>query len=322
MQQDVISVAGHRYRISAGGRNDSERRRWRRFSEIKEEQALQLMRWPFLNEESIDSPLACSKREFKQPRLRKCSFELDSIHFVERVGGGLDGYNWKIQVPKGGPTYVLKLFWDTEPWYPHYFSAQRECQNAALFQHIEAAVLDAAGPGNKKGPILLNPEPESKQDALANLLAFSNEARQHNMGKQSHNLLSIDEIGKIPRVRQCHGWLKVTGKELRDHWVRSSCREFEPPPILVDKVVRSIDNAEVYTAVVYEFIEETHNDHDVVHSVLDFFWRAGFSHAQSPKEENWKAGVLVDWSDIASPVSYGWKLTRYGKRDAKFVLKK
>ncbi|TWU70512.1 hypothetical protein ED733_000242 [Metarhizium rileyi] len=246
----------------------------------------------------------------------------NSIHFVERVGGGLDGYNWKIQVPKGGPTYVLKLFWDTEPWYPHYFSAQRECQNAALFQHIEAAVLDAAGPGNEKGPILLNPEPESKQDALANLLAFSNEARQHNMGKQSHNLLSIDEIGKIPRVRQCHGWLKVTGKELRDHWVRSSCREFEPPPILVDKVVRSIDNTELYTAVVYEFIEETHNDHDVVHSVLDFFWRAGFSHAQSPKEENWKAGVLVDWSDIASPVSYGWKLTRYGKRDAKFVLKK
>lgn len=114
MQQDVVSAAGHQYRISAGGRSDLEGRRSRRVNEKKEERALELMRCPFLNEEKIDeekidTPLACSKREFIQPRLRKCSFELDSIHFVERVGGGLDGYNWKIQVPKGGPTYVLKL---------------------------------------------------------------------------------------------------------------------------------------------------------------------------------------------------------------------
>lgn len=180
---------------------------------------------------------------------------------------------------------------------------------------------------------MLNPKPKSKPEALANLYAFSNEARQENIGVQSRDLLPSDSImTRIPRMRKCYGWLQFTGRELRDRWSQSlrphSDRslgrlvsdKFEPPHIEVDKIVRSLDDAKLYTAVVYEFIEEAENDDDAVKLALDYFWLLGFSHSDSPKAANWKHNVLVDGSDIVSPGSYGWKITAYGERLPKSVL--
>ncbi|KAG8411136.1 hypothetical protein J3459_016581 [Metarhizium acridum] len=261
------------------------------------------------------------------PRLRKFPFDIGSISFVGRIhprrgrdyrtgkgfDGGLDGYNWRIRIPNHGTTYVLKLFWDTEPWYPHYFAPQRECQNAALLQSMEAAVSDAARADNPNGPILVIPDPQCRQEAQANLLAFSNEARQKNIGVQSHDLLSITSI---PRMRKCYGWLQFTGEELR----RRLPRKLAPPPIEVDKVVRSIHDEKLYTAVVYEFIEEAENDVDVVKTVLEFLWRAGFSH-HSPKADNWKGSVLVDLSDIENARTYGWCSRNFGITKPKKILR-
>lgn len=210
-------------------------------------------------------------------------------------------------------------FWDTEPWYPHYFAAQRECQNAALFQQIKAAILDAAGAGSGKGPILLNPEPESRKDAIANLLAFSDEARQQNAGDKIRDLRQMDEM---PRMRKCYGWLKFTGDDLYRHWGPwSVCGRMTPPHICIEKIKRSIDDEKLYTAVVYEFIEEADNAHGAVQSVLDFLWLVGFSFADSPLAVNWKDGVLIDGSEVAGPRSYGWHKWNYGKRTPESVLR-
>jgi hypothetical protein len=149
---------------------------------------------------------------------------------------------------------------------------------------------------------------------MANLLAFSNEVRRTSINKELHGSLAID---KMPRMRQCCGRLQFMGEKLR------SCigTKFEPPYIKVDKIVRSINDTKLYTAVIYEFIEETKNDHGDVQLVLEFLWRAGFSLTLSPLAANWKQGVLVDGSDVVSPGSYGWDKVAYGMRFPKAVLR-
>ncbi|KAF4448118.1 hypothetical protein F53441_8434 [Fusarium austroafricanum] len=61
----------------------------------------------------------------------------------DRLGGGLDRYVWKVWIEEMGP-FALK-FWDTDPPdFLHYYAAQRECQNAAVLQMMEAAITQAA----------------------------------------------------------------------------------------------------------------------------------------------------------------------------------
>lgn len=177
---------------------------------------------------------------------------------------------------------------------------------------MEAAVADAARPDNTNGPILVIPGPRVWSEAYENMLAFSNEARRRCIGVQSHDLMSITSM---PRMRKCYGWMQFTGEEL----YRRLPRRLIPPCVEVDKVVRSIDDEKLYTAVVYEFIEEAANDVDVVKSVMEFLWHAGFSYLW-PKADNWKAGVLVDLSDIVNPRSYGWERQGCGETDPSFVL--
>ncbi|KAF4512590.1 hypothetical protein G6O67_001707 [Ophiocordyceps sinensis] len=169
---------------------------------------------------------------------------------------------------KGGPALVLKLFWDTAPTPPHYFAAQRECQNNALFHMMQAAISDKT----KLGPILVNPCPESKEVAEANLFAFSDEGRARNKALQSTE--NLVEIKEMPRMRQCFGWMRFTGEEL----LRRLPAKLRPLPIKIDKVERSIDKHLTYTALVYEFIDSGANDPAVVQKVLDFLWCVGFAH--------------------------------------------
>ncbi|OAQ66346.2 hypothetical protein VFPPC_07915 [Pochonia chlamydosporia 170] len=321
------------YKIGTRRPNPLEKKRRERHMKLmaeRRQRQLEVMQVPFLNEVIMDPgcPPSCTKEDFKRPRLRKFPFDIDSISFIGRLqsggdvrtgeglGGGLDGYNWKIRVGNAGLTYVLKLFWETEPDPPFYFAAQRECQNAALLQQIEAAVSDAAKADNQHGPILLDPDPKSQRDADKNLLAFSDEARQRKIGVESADLLHFS-ADNIPRLRKCYGWLQFTGEQLYKHlpW------KLHPPYIEVDKMVRSIDKTKNYTAVVYEFVEEADNDPNVVKSVLEFLWRVGFSHCLSPRKANWKSSVLVDLSDIVGPRTFGWVGARYGPFGPEHVLR-
>ena len=155
------------------------------------------------------------------------------------------------------------------------------------------------------GPILVDPSPSTKEAALANLLAFSNEVR---LQQSTPFDSSLSPVKSIPRLRQCYGWLQLTGDDL----LRLLPRRLYPPEYDVSKIKRYIDPDVCYTAVVYEFVEEARNNRKVVQEVLDFFWRVGFSHVLIPMACNWKSGVLVDLSDIIYPKGYGWSVKRFG----------
>ncbi|GAO20055.1 hypothetical protein UVI_02064500 [Ustilaginoidea virens] len=294
---------------------------YERLRERRKEKELERMKIPFLDEEVMNplKPLDCSMGAFRRPQLRKCPFGLADISEFRRVqpgqdhDGGLDGINWKIRVGSNDVFYVMKVFWDPAPPWPHYFAAQRECQNVALLQMMEAAVSDDVQRGDQNGPVLLHPEPRSLQEAKTNLRAFSNEGRQHCKGMDQDGLRLMD---KIPRMRKCYGWLRFTGRELR-HYLP---RRLEPPPIRVEKIVRRLDDDASYVAVVYEFVDEGDNDYSTVKSVLEFLWHAGFSHADVTLPANWKNGVLIDLSDIVMPGAIGWSKRRYGIIDPNIIF--
>lgn len=153
---------------------------------------------------------------------------------------------------------------------------------------MQAAISDKT----KLGPILVNPCPESKEVAEANLFAFSDEGRARNKALQSTE--NLVEIKEMPRMRQCFGWMRFTGEEL----LRRLPAKLRPLPIKIDKVERSIDKHLTYTALVYEFIDSGANDPAVVQKVLDFLWCVGFAHVPVTRAENWESGVLLDYSDV------------------------
>ncbi|KAF5530443.1 hypothetical protein FPHYL_14078 [Fusarium phyllophilum] len=284
---------------------------------------------PFRDDILMSSPPSCSAADFKRPRLRRCLFDPATIDWSRssRVGGGLDGYIWKVWFGADGP-YALKVvskpmftvrppfshfllqFWDAnQPDFHHYFAAQRECQNAALLQMLETAIQQAAT------PIIVNASPRTKDEALANLYAFSSEGRQKNKSAPAQGA-HVEEIVTIPRIRKCYGWTKFSG-----HVLLGLPKDLRPPVLQVGKFCRSISTQKEYTAIVYEYVEEGENRPDVVEEADKFFWLAGFSHSSSPAARNWKSGVLVDLSDIIQAGGYGWYAKRYGPWDANKLLR-
>lgn len=65
---------------------------------------------PFRNDQCMAGPPSCSASDFKTPRLRRCPFDLTTINWnsSSRLGGGLDGYVWKVWFGADGP-YALKV---------------------------------------------------------------------------------------------------------------------------------------------------------------------------------------------------------------------
>lgn len=63
-------------------------------------------------------------------------------------------------------------------------------------------------------------------------------------------------------------------------------REVKRPPIEIDRVKRFIQDSVHHISVVYDVVEEVVSEPAVVQSVLDFFWRVGFSLGSSTFARN------------------------------------
>ncbi|KAF5019863.1 hypothetical protein F66182_8142 [Fusarium sp. NRRL 66182] len=256
----------------------------------------------FLDDRILDGPPSYSKSDFEKPRLRKCRFHVANIDWEASrcIGGGLDGYSWMVFFGKEGP-YVLKMFWDLE--HPkHYFAPERECQNAAVLAMMEASVDGAVAESTK---VYLNPSPKTKQDAAANLYAFTKESLQ----SPSQHMQGFN-MSCLPRLRKCYGWLKISGRDSRIPWA------LWPPTLDVGKIQRRMSGDREHMAIVYEYIQEEANDPKTTDEVVTFLWRAGFSFTNYPEERNWKGGVLLDLSEIVHVEGYGWKERDFRSRDA------
>lgn len=154
-----------------------------------------------------------------------------------------------------------------------------------------------------KGPILVHSHPWSRDDALENMLAFSDEARlQEKLAGEPDPIYELSKMTWMPRTRKCYGCVRLSGarifNELPSKWW-PTCHTLE-------KKRRQLFRDMNYTALVYEYIEEGDNDRDVVAKSLDFFRDAGFSHTPTSLARNWKQSVLIDMSDIIYPGGFGW----------------
>ena len=174
---------------------------------------------------------------------------------------------------------------------------------------IESSVAQAAAESH---PIQVNEQPKTKEEAMANLHAFSHEGRfeQGTTGAHGTRLIS-----QMPRIKRCYGWLKLSGDVLC-----SLDRKMRAPPISLHKITRMISLDKEYIAIVYEYVEEGRNDPAVVKGVLEFLWHAGFEATLGGGARNWKSGVLVDLSDIVHAGGYGWLPKIYGETIAERVL--
>lgn len=152
--------------------------------------------------------------------------------------------------------------------------------------------------------------PKTKEDAIDNLFAFSDEGRREPVPEGSEIL----PVPRIPRMRECYGWLKISGQVLLN------LDSMRPPVLTISKERREILPGKEYIAVVYEYVDEGTNDPGVVQEVLDFLWLAGFCYGLSPAERNWKRGMLVDLADIVHPGGFGWGKEIYRRRTAAWAL--
>ncbi|EGX97240.1 hypothetical protein CCM_01900 [Cordyceps militaris CM01] len=268
-----------------------------------EKPRLKMLSVPFLDETLMAGPPSCKLADFATPRLRRCTFDQEDVQFENRLDGGLDGYVWKVTLgnERRGP-FALKMFWDNEPpKFERYYAAQRECQNAAIFQMMEAAVSTSN--------VRVLDMPRDRCEAEQNYYAFSDELRDENPDADTEDTRLISSI---PRMVRCYGWMKISGSTVPE--------ELRAPPLTVGKIQRLMPSDENYIAVIYEFVEDGDNEPCAVDEVLDFLWHGGFCSALSPLGKNWKSGVLIDLSDIIHVFGFAWNKALYGCRSAAQIL--
>lgn len=67
---------------------------------------------PFYSQDLLIGPPTRTWKDFQHPRLRRCPIDLEDMIWDQPLGGGLDGYCWKVTVDD--QPYVLKMV-RTEP---------------------------------------------------------------------------------------------------------------------------------------------------------------------------------------------------------------
>jgi hypothetical protein len=212
-------------------------------------------------------------------------------------------------------------FWDrvVTLWDSIYWAAQRECQNAAVLQMMQASL--AAGPvelfdsaslecreeqcarvpydwskGVKRAP----PGTWRCQKRIRqNYLAFSKESKAGKKGSGKTKTIS-----SMPRMAKCYGWLDISGETLYSETMIDN--GLYPPYDIIEKLERSMARDEEHFAIVYEWLDEGRNEPAIVEEVADFLTRVGFCFVLITKRDNWRQGVLVDHSDVVCYRGYGW----------------
>lgn len=66
------------------------------------------MKVPFLDVSPMIGPPSCTEQAFEESLLRHCVLDPSTLVWEKRLGGGLDGYVWKVRFGNKGP-FALKL---------------------------------------------------------------------------------------------------------------------------------------------------------------------------------------------------------------------
>ncbi|KAL7818784.1 hypothetical protein V8C44DRAFT_179477 [Trichoderma aethiopicum] len=276
-----------------------------------ESRRLHSMSMPFLNEELMKGTPRFRGQDLRDPRLRRSTLDPKAIVFESRLGGGSDGFVWKVRFGDEGP-FALKVFWDQVP--PHepgsYYSMQRECQNAAVFQMMEAS-LDV-------DPVLVYDQPMGRKDAIENYFSFCEENCCPNLlpnNAKPVTLPGVKYISTMPRLTKCHGWLKLR----KDLWsgLPDDMQASHEDPSKVKKLMASHLDC---IGIVYELIEDGESDAAAIEELDRFLWQAGFAFTIAPNLKDWKNGIMIDHAGIVHVRGYGWNEDDYMKRSVEEML--
>ncbi|KAI1172974.1 hypothetical protein F4777DRAFT_590198 [Nemania sp. FL0916] len=177
---------------------------------------------PFRSDRLMQGQPSRTVEDFKQPLLRKCTLSLDT-------------------------------FWDLKP--PDIsgcFAPQREAQNAAILQMVEAA-LD-------EGPVHLPfASPSTRQEAMDNMLAFS----MPRVNSKPHPAIGTSRtLIDYPPLTKCYGWLAFDGSFFRCMLspIRPRARKDDKPP-------HSMPYGNIYHAMVYDYIPKGNNSPESIEVV-------------------------------------------------------
>lgn len=177
---------------------------------------------------------------------------------------------------------------------------------------MQEAVNQAAADGSA---IMVIADPKTREEAQSNFCAFANGQRK---GSPATDQSSLAAISSMPRIAQCYGWLEFDVRTMNQIPERNW-----PDFCILDKrkgYGRRIYDDTAYTGIVYEYIEDDHNDPVVVQEMAKFLWLAGFSIVDCSLARNWRSSVLVDHCDIVHPNGYAWRQKDYGMRPIDEIL--
>lgn len=189
---------------------------------------------------------------------------------------------------------------------------QRECQNVAVLQMMEAAVATK--------PVLVNTRPETRQAAMDNYLSFSEEKCSPRYTRDLTEAAArpgTKLISSLPRMTKCYGWLKLRNEVWFDLPPHLQAEHEDPR-----KIRTLFENHMGCVAVIYELVEEGENEMAALEEVDTFLWHAGFAYAVDPRPKNWKSSVLVDHSEIVHIRGYKWSMGDYVGRTAEQILER
>lgn len=137
---------------------------------------------------------------------------------------------------------------------------------------------------------------------LENMFAFCVERRNANTTADSGSDSQKKRVSDMPRMRKCYGWITISGHDIFGQLPF----KWWPPHLVLEKKRRLLTRDGVYTALVYEYVEEGDNSEALIENSPTFFREARFSHTRSSLARNWKQSVLIDISDIVYPGGFGW----------------
>lgn len=95
---------------------------------------------PFRDDTLMVGPPSCTLEDFKMPRLRRCPFELASLTWEARLGGGLDGYAWKVRCGDEGPFVLNVIRTVIVNYVSHHRMPGRHRQQASHYTDIVVLV--------------------------------------------------------------------------------------------------------------------------------------------------------------------------------------
>lgn len=244
-----------------------------------------------VDENILDGPPLTTWYGFKHHRLRQFPGHETQIKWLEYLGHGREGIVYKASIGNGDPV-AIKVFWrslrpNPIPLPRGGFRAiewpfEDESRTIALTQKIKWVMSTNPEVKVRKGP-------KTYKDAVRNFYLFSDEGRQ----KSSHHGLA--DPPPFPPLPTCYGWMQIQRDQL---------------PLLDHPVWYDIDGSvDWHWAIVFEFVPGAIQDFGIGQLHLDFFYTVGFA-LEAYKPDNWHGGRLIDYNDIFSPFTKGWRAVR------------